>query len=155
MKTFGIALKIFLVFTLLTGVIYPLLVTGIAQAIFPHQANGSLILKNNKIIGSELIGQQSDSIIYFTSRPSAIGNNPIPSGGSNYGLTSKKLKDQVQKEKINLSNSTILMKMWRFRPICFSHRAVASTRIFRLKPLSCKLIVLQKQENLIFFKKMS
>lgn len=99
MKTFGIAIKIFLVFTILTGVIYPLLVTGIAQVVFPHQANGSLILKDNKIIGSELIGQQSDSTIYFTSRPSAIGNNPLPSGGSNYGLTSKKLKDQFTDRK--------------------------------------------------------
>jgi K+-transporting ATPase ATPase C chain len=93
-KTFGIALKIFLVFTILTGILYPLLVTGIAQVVFPHQANGSLISKDNKIIGSELIGQQFDSTIYFTSRPSAIGNNPLPSGGSNLGLTSKKLKDQ-------------------------------------------------------------
>ena len=99
MKTFGIALKIFLVFTILTGVIYPLLVTGIAQVVFPHQANGSLILKDNKIIGSELIGQLSDSTIYFTSRPSAIGNNPLPSGGSNYGLTSAKLKAQVTERK--------------------------------------------------------
>jgi potassium-transporting ATPase KdpC subunit len=99
MKTFGIALKIFLVFTILTGVLYPLLVTGIAQVVFPHQANGSLILKDNKIIGSELIGQQSDSTIYFTSRPSAIGNNPLPSGGSNLGLTSKKLKDQFAERK--------------------------------------------------------
>lgn len=99
MKTFGIALKIFLVFTILTGVIYPLLVTGIAQVVFPHHANGSLILKDNKIIGSELIGQQSDSTIYFTSRPSAIGNNPLPSGGSNLGLTSAKLKAQVTERK--------------------------------------------------------
>ncbi|MBP1637557.1 MAG: potassium-transporting ATPase, subunit [Bacteroidetes bacterium] len=99
MKTFGIALKIFLVFTILTGIVYPLFVTGIAQVVFPHQANGSLILKDNKIIGSELIGQQSDSTIYFTSRPSAIGNNPLPSGGSNLGLTSKKLKDQFTERK--------------------------------------------------------
>jgi len=99
MKTFGIAFRIFLVFTILTGVIYPLFVTGIAQVVFPHQANGSLILKDNKIIGSELIGQQSDSTIYFTSRPSAIGNNPLPSGGSNLGLTSAKLKAQVTERK--------------------------------------------------------
>jgi len=99
MKTLSIALKIFLVFTILTGVIYPLVVTGIAQVVFPHQANGSLILKDNKIIGSELIGQQFDSTIYFTSRPSAIGNNPLPSGGSNYGLTSVKLKAQVTERK--------------------------------------------------------
>lgn len=99
LKTFGIALKIFLVFTILTGILYPLLVTGIAQVVFPHQANGSLILKDNKIIGSELIGQQFDSTIYFSSRPSAIGNNPLPSGGSNLGLTSAKLKAQVAERK--------------------------------------------------------
>lgn len=99
MKTFGIALKIFLVFTILTGILYPLLVTGIAQVVFPHQANGSLILKDNKIIGSELIGQQFDSTIYFSSRPSAIGNNPLPSGGSNLGLTSAKLKAQVTERR--------------------------------------------------------
>lgn len=99
MKTFGIAIKIFLVFTILTGVIYPLLVTGIAQVVFPHQANGSLIVKDNKIIGSELIGQKFDSIIYFSSRPSAIENNPLPSGGSNYGLTNAKLKAQAADRK--------------------------------------------------------
>ena len=110
MKTFGIALKIFLFFTLLTGVIYPLLVTGIAQVVFPHQANGSLILKDNKIIGSELIGQQSDSTIYFTSRPSAIGNNPLPSGGSNYGLTSAKLKAQVTERKNKFIKFNLLDK---------------------------------------------
>ena len=99
MKTLSIALKIFLVFTILTGVIYPLLVTGIAQVVFPHQANGSLILKDNKLIGSELIGQKFDSTIYFSSRPSAIENNPLPSGGSNYGLTSTKLKAQVAERK--------------------------------------------------------
>lgn len=99
MKTIGIALKIFLVFTVLTGIIYPLLITGIAQVAFPYQAHGSLILNDNKIIGSELIGQQFDSVIYFTSRPSAIGNNPLPSGGSNLGLTNAKLKAQVAERK--------------------------------------------------------
>ena len=99
MKTFGIAIKIFLVFTILTGVIYPLLITGIAQVVFPYQANGSLILKDNKVIGSELIGQQFDSTIYFTSRPSAITYNPLPSGGSNYGLTNVKLKKQFVERK--------------------------------------------------------
>jgi K+-transporting ATPase ATPase C chain len=99
MKTLSIAIKIFLVFTILTGVLYPLLVTGIAQVAFPHKANGSLILKDNKVIGSELIGQKFDSTIYFTSRPSAIDYNPLPSGGSNYGLTSTKLKAQVAERR--------------------------------------------------------
>lgn len=99
MKTLMISLKIFLFFTILTGIVYPLFITGIAQLIFPAKANGSLIVKDNKIIGSELIGQQFDSIIYFTSRPSAISYNPLPSGGSNYGLTNIKLKNQVDLRK--------------------------------------------------------
>jgi potassium-transporting ATPase KdpC subunit len=99
MKTFIISLKIFLFFTVLTGIIYPLLVTGIAQLVFPSKANGSLIIKDDKIIGSELIGQVFDSAIYFTSRPSAISYNPLPSGGSNYGLTNEKLREIVSERK--------------------------------------------------------
>ena len=99
MKTLIISLKIFLFFTVLTGIIYPLLITGIAQIVFPAKANGSLIDKDNQIIGSELIGQQFDSVIYFTSRPSAISYNPLPSGGSNYGLTNTKLKNLVAERK--------------------------------------------------------
>lgn len=99
MKTLIISLKIFLFFTILTGIIYPLFVTGLAQVIFPGKANGSLIVKNNRVIGSKLIGQQFDTIFYFSSRPSAIGYNPLPSGGSNYGLTSKKLRDLVNQRK--------------------------------------------------------
>ena len=99
MKTIIISLKIFLFFTLLTGILYPLIITGIAQVVFPEKANGSLIVKDNKIIGSELIGQQFDTTIYFTSRPSAILYNPMPSGGSNYGLTNVKLKNLVADRK--------------------------------------------------------
>jgi len=95
MKTLIISLKIFLFFTILTGIIYPLLVTGIAQVVFPAKANGSLIVQGNKTIGSELIGQQFNSPIYFSSRPSAVSYNPLPSGGSNYGLTNVKLKKFV------------------------------------------------------------
>ena len=99
MKTFIISLKIFLFFTILTGIAYPLLVTGIAQVVFHEKANGSLIVKDNQIIGSELIGQKFDTIIYFASRPSAISYNPLPSGGSNYGLTNLKLKNLVDERK--------------------------------------------------------
>lgn len=99
MKTLFISLKIFLFFTVLTGIVYPLFVTGVAQLAFPSKANGSLIVKDNKMIGSELIGQQFDSTIYFTSRPSAVSYNPLPSGGSNYGLTNVKLKNQVTERK--------------------------------------------------------
>ncbi|NOU48721.1 MAG: potassium-transporting ATPase subunit KdpC [Bacteroidales bacterium] len=94
-----ISLKIFLFFTILTGIIYPLLVTGIVQVIFPAKANGSLITKNNQTIGSELIGQQFDSVIYFSARPSAVSYNPLPSGGSNFGLTNTRLNVLVAERK--------------------------------------------------------
>jgi len=99
MKSFIISIKIFLFLTVLTGILYPLLVTGIAQVVFPAKANGSLIIKNKQVIGSELIGQQFDSTIYFSSRPSAVSYNPLPSSGSNYGLTNQKLKELVAARK--------------------------------------------------------
>jgi K+-transporting ATPase ATPase C chain len=90
-----IALKFLLVMALLTGIIYPLLMTGIAQLSYPSKANGSLIMKDGKVIGSELIGQKFDSAVYFSSRPSATDYNPIPSGASNFGPTSDTLRKQV------------------------------------------------------------
>jgi K+-transporting ATPase ATPase C chain len=103
-----IALKILLVMTLLTGIIYPLLMTGIAQVLFPAKANGSLIKIDGKLIGSELIGQKFDSSIYFWSRPSAVDYNPIPSGASNFGPTSEKLKEQVSdRSKLFVSKNMI------------------------------------------------
>lgn len=95
-----IALKFLLIMTVLTGVIYPFLMTGVAQLAFPSKANGSLIIKDGKIIGSKLIGQKFDSIIYFWNRPSAIDYNPIPSGASNLGPTSDKLKKQVSERRL-------------------------------------------------------
>ncbi len=99
MKTLKIALKIFLFFTVLTGILYPLMITLIVEITFPDKANGSIIYFDNKAIGSTLIGQQLDSTIYFTSRPSAISYNPLPSGGSNYSLTSDTLKKLVNYRK--------------------------------------------------------
>ena len=94
-----IALKFLLVMIILTGIIYPLVMTGIAQVAFPSKSNGSLIIKDGKVIGSELIGQKFDSTIYFWSRPSAIGYNPVPSGASNYGPTSDTLRKLVNARK--------------------------------------------------------
>jgi K+-transporting ATPase ATPase C chain len=99
MKTIIISLKIFLFMTILTGIVYPLLITGIAQVVFPRNANGSLVFRDNRAVGSELIGQLFDSSIYFSSRPSATGYNPLPSGGSNYGLSNSKLINQVSERK--------------------------------------------------------
>ena len=99
MRNWIISLKIFLFFTLITGLVYPLLITGIGQVVFPNNANGSLLKKDNQYIGSSLIGQQFDSSIYFMSRPSAIAYNPLPSGASNYGLTNSKLKKFVDDQR--------------------------------------------------------
>ncbi len=88
------------IFTVLTGVIYPLSVTVIAQAVFPHQANGSLIEGNGKCQGSELIGQQFDDPGYFWGRPSATQPSPYnasTSSGSNYGPTNAGLLAGIKK----------------------------------------------------------
>ncbi len=92
------AIKFLLGMIILTGIIYPFFMTGLAQIVFPVKANGSLFIKDGKIVGSTLIGQKFDSSIYFSSRPSAIDYNPVPSSGSNLGPTSDKLKKQIDRK---------------------------------------------------------
>jgi K+-transporting ATPase ATPase C chain len=104
------AIVLIVLMTVLTGLAYPLAMTGLAQVLFPHQAAGSLIVKDNKVIGSELIGQNFTDAKYFHGRPSATTDTdpndstktvPAPynagnSGGSNAGPTSKSLIERVQ-----------------------------------------------------------
>ncbi|NGZ10070.1 MAG: potassium-transporting ATPase subunit KdpC [Nitrospira sp. LK70] len=93
------ALTMVLLLTVLTGLTYPLTVTGLAQVFFPDQANGSLILREGKVVGSRLIGQYFDKPEYFWSRPSATAPfpyNAAASGGSNLGPTNPVLIDAVK-----------------------------------------------------------
>ncbi|BEV17073.1 potassium-transporting ATPase subunit KdpC [Herbaspirillum sp. DW155] len=93
------AITLFILLGVLLGGLYPLLVTGLAQAFFPHQANGSLIERQGQLVGSELIGQNFTSPAYFWGRPSAAGtfpNNGLASGGSNLGPTNPALKQAAE-----------------------------------------------------------
>ena len=109
MKNLVTAILMTIVTTVLLGLVYPLVVTGIAQVIFPKQANGQLLTKDGQVIGSRIIGQPFSSPGYFRSRPSAAGAAGYDAGassGSNLGPTNKKLIDRVQAdvEKLQAEN---------------------------------------------------
>lgn len=99
------ALVSFGLLTVLTGALYPLVITGIGAAVFPHRASGSLIVKDGKAIGSSLIGQNFTDAKYFWGRPSATGTmpyNPLASAGSNQGPLNPALTDAVKARIENL-----------------------------------------------------
>lgn len=97
-KNFVTSILMTIATTILLGIIYPLVVTGLAQVLFPKKANGQLIEANGKVIGSRIIGQAFTSPGYFHSRPSSAGNgyDPTNTNGSQYGPTNQKLIDRVK-----------------------------------------------------------
>lgn len=113
MKDLITSTLLLLVMTILLGVLYPLAVWGVGQTLFPHQANGSLIIKDGEVVGSELIGQTFTSAKYFHSRPSAAGDgyNAAASSGSNLGPTNKKLIDRVKTDAETLAGENTTAKI--------------------------------------------
>lgn len=101
------AIVIFAIFTVLLGLVYPLVITGISQLAFPQQANGNLIKVNGTVVGSHLIGQDFSSPQYFHGRPSSIDYNSSTSSGSNLGPTNQRLIKNVTQnmENLRLENS--------------------------------------------------
>jgi len=97
-KQFGPAVRVTIISVVIFGLLYPLAMTGIAQVLFPTQANGSLVTRNGTVIGSSIIGQLWTKPQYFHGRPSAAGKgyDPTSTGGTNYGPTSKKLMDATK-----------------------------------------------------------
>lgn len=106
-SVFRQAIGVFLALTVITGVAYPVVMTVIAQVMFPYQANGSLIERDGKVIGSELIGQQFDDAKYFWSRPSATAPayNGGASTGSNFGPTNPAQLDAVKARVEHIRNA--------------------------------------------------
>jgi K+-transporting ATPase ATPase C chain len=104
MKTIIQSLRIYIVLTLLTGIFYPLAMTGIAQLLFPKQANGSKIVENGKVIGSDLLAQKFESPRYFWPRPSAADYATAASGASNKGPTSAGLKKSIDERQAKFGN---------------------------------------------------
>lgn len=106
MKTLITALRVLALMMILTGVVYPLLIAGLATAFLPRNAAGNLVTVAGRVIGSRLIGQQFTDPRYFWPRPSAVGYNPLPSGGSNLSPTSASLQAQIADRKAQLAKVT-------------------------------------------------
>lgn len=101
-------IRMFIFLTILTGGIYPLLITGVAKIIAPHASRGSLIEHKGRIVGSKLIAQGFKDPKYFWPRPSFVDYNPLPSGGSNWALTNAKLKKAVDERKAHIVPNELL-----------------------------------------------
>src|SRR3984893_460239 len=116
MRTLITAIAMTIALTLLTGIVYPLLVWGVAQVLFPWQANGSLVVRNGDVVGSEIIGQNLADARYFHPRPSAAGNKGYDasnSSGSNLGPTNRKLVETTKAARHRVREENPGIPPWR------------------------------------------
>ena len=102
MKYWMPAIRFKILMTILLGLAYPFVITGISQAALPRQANGDFVSRGGQLVGSVLIAQNFEKEVYFWPRPSAVGHNPLPSGGSNLGQASQALKEVVDGRRAKL-----------------------------------------------------
>ncbi len=130
MKQIITAIRSFIVLTLLTGLIYPVVVTVVAQGMFFEKANGSLVKdKQGKVVGSELIAQGFKTDRYFWPRPSAVDYNPLPSGGTNLGPTAKALQEKwAERRKAGFESDLLAASASGLDPHISVNSAYAQTR---------------------------
>ena len=95
MKVVLQSIRMLVILSIITGIVYPFVMTGLAQALLSRQANGSMVVRDGQPIGSNLVGQNFSSDKYFWPRPSGVGYSPLPSSGTNLGPTSAVLRDSV------------------------------------------------------------
>jgi K+-transporting ATPase ATPase C chain len=103
------SLALFILLSLLTGLLYPLTITGVVQTLIPDKADGSLLTANGVVIGSDLIGQRFTSPEYFHGRPSIVGYSANNSGASNLGPSSAKLKDKTQENLAAIRHANMML----------------------------------------------
>ena len=109
MRILWTSLKFLIVMSILTGILYPLIITGIGKAMFDSKAKGSLIIENGKVVGSELIAQSFSKPEYFRPRPSINNFETMPSSASNLGPTSKTLEENVTSRRGNSENDNEML----------------------------------------------
>lgn len=150
------AIRFKLFMTVLLGLIYPFAMTGMSQAIFPVQANGSFLMRGGQAVGSQLIGQNFESSRYFWPRPSAVSYNPLPSGGSNAGPLSSDLIKSVDLRRDRLKAAHPEQSLEPPQDLLFAsasgldpHISVAATKYQMLRVAKARNMPLEVIQDLV------
>lgn len=146
----GAIIRSFSFFMLLTGILYPLMMTGFAQMFFHEQANGGILMRDGNAIGSTWIGQKFERPGHFWGRPSAIDYNPIPSGGTNLGPTSADLQKKVEeRRKLGLDGDLLFASGSGLDPHISPESAILQVaRVANARHISTQLVANFIEENI-------